>query len=187
MMPAGSPRGCRLTSCAMTQWGWHSGTSWANAPYLPQPVRPLSETDGTLTKMSASVQSTPVQHDGTPAGSTGGLDAERSAGEKPIVTSSSGKIASTPVGGAAVEPGALREVPDTPNTDKCSGDDIPPGSAEVVRPARVNPLSRMTGYVVATFMAILTLVALAGSISCVAVAVSVSRATIWLALAGSPM
>ena len=76
-------------------------------------------------------------------------------------------------------PGALREVPGTPNTDACStcsDDDVPSGSAEVVRPVRVNPLSRMTGYVVATVMAILTLVALASSISCVAVAASVSKA-----------
>ena len=138
-------------------------------------VRPLP---ASMTQQAGSVQPTPLQHVGTPSGPTGGLGAGRSAGDK-LTASTDGKVVSTPVGGATVGPGTFHEVAGTPKTEACSmcsDDDVAPGGAEVVRPARVNPLSQMTGYVVATVMAILTLVALAGSISCVAVAISVSKA-----------
>ena len=138
-------------------------------------VRPLP---ASLTQQPASVQTTPLQHVDALHGSTGGLNGVSK--EKRIqVSTSVDQSVLTPVGMSAVVAGARRILPDTPDTDACaacSEDDVAPGDAEMVRPTTANPLSRMTGYVVATVMAVLTLVALAGSISCVAIAVSVSKA-----------
>jgi hypothetical protein len=68
--------------------------------------------------------------------------------------------------------------PDTPCTEASFEEDVAPGGGEVVQPGGDNSLSRMTGYVVAAVMSILVIVALAGSISCVAVAVSMSKAVV---------
>ena len=125
------------------------------------------------------MQSTPVQHVGALHGSTVGLDGGGEEKRRIQTSTSVKQSVSTPADVSAVEPGARRILLDTPKTDVCSAcseDDVAPGDAEVLRPTPANPLSRMTGYVVATVMAILTLVALAGSISCVAFAVSVSKA-----------
>ena len=65
--------------------------------------------------------------------------------------------------------------PDTPGTEISPDDDVAPGDAEMLQAGGDNSLSRMTGYVVTAVMLILTMVALAGSVSCVAIAVGMSK------------
>ena len=70
---------------------------------------------------------------------------------------------------------AVAPPPDTPGTEISTDDDVAPGDAEMLQAGGDNSLSRMTGYVVTAVMLILTMVALAGSVSCVAIAVGMSK------------